>query len=132
MNAITASLVVSASQQRTFDYISDIKNLPKWAVEFCKELKVVEGKHIAVTPMGELYITYRADEKTGVIDMLSGPTEESMEANPTRVISLADNKSMFLFTLFQGPDMPDEVFQTQGESLQREFEHLKQQLENGG
>ena len=127
MKSRTATVVLSAPKEKVFSYLSNIENLPEWATEFCQELKVVDGKHKVVTPMGEMFSDIHADERTGVIDMLAGSTEDKMDAFPTRVVELPEG-SVYLFTLFQTPDMPDEAFQGQFESLQREFENIKRIL----
>jgi hypothetical protein len=38
MKSSTHTLTVRASKDRTFDFLSRIENLPKWATLFCKEL----------------------------------------------------------------------------------------------
>ena len=44
---------------------------------------------------------------------------------PTRVVALPDGSTAFSFTMFQGPDMPDELFESQHESLKREFTNIQ-------
>ncbi len=125
MKSKTVAQVFSASKSEVFDYFSKIDNLPKWATEFCKELKTVDGKHKVVTPMGELFINFSVDKKTGVIDMFAGPTEDQMAPAPTRVVGLGDKKSVYLFTFFQTPDLSDEVFEGQHEALKKELANAK-------
>ena len=69
MNSKTASLVLAASKEKVFSYLSDVENLPKWATEFCRELKQVSGKYKVATPMGEMFFRIKADNDTGVVDM---------------------------------------------------------------
>jgi hypothetical protein len=63
----------------------------------------------------------KADPRTGVIDMFAGPSKDQMAIFPTRAIQLPDGRTAFSFTMFQGPGMPDELFDSQHESLKREF-----------
>ena len=53
--------------------------------------------------------TRSADPATGVIDMFAGPTKDAMAVFPTRAVPLPDGRTAYTFTMFQGPDMPDEL-----------------------
>ena len=99
MNLRTATVTVPTSAERLFAYLANADNLPHWATEFCRALKKVNGKYKVDSPMGELFFQLRADPATGVIDMFAGPTEDQMASFPTRVISLPDSSSAYLFTI---------------------------------
>jgi hypothetical protein len=47
-----------------------------------------------------------------------------MAVFPTRAVSLLDGRTAYSFTMFQTPDMPDELFESQHQSLQREFANI--------
>ena len=47
---------------------------------------------------------------------------------PTRAVALPDGRTAYSFTMFQGPDMPDELFDAQHASLQREFRNIEHVL----
>jgi hypothetical protein len=117
----TATVTLHVPGEEAFAYLADVENLPSWATEFARELKVVDGKHKVVNRLGEFFFEIRADEETGVIDMYAGPTEDVMALFPTRVVSLGERESAFVFTMFQQPGQPDEQFDGQYESLQREL-----------
>jgi len=70
----TVTATFSASQDKVFAYLADIDNLPEWATEFARELKLVDGRHKVVNGLGEFFFEIRADRESGVIDMLAGPT----------------------------------------------------------
>ncbi len=44
---------------------------------------------------------------------------------PTRAVGLPDGRTSYSFTMFQGPGMPDELFESQYESLKREFANIE-------
>jgi hypothetical protein len=44
----TVTATFSASQDEVFAYLADIDNLPDWATEFARELKLVDGRHKVV------------------------------------------------------------------------------------
>ena len=105
-----------------------IQYLPRWATEFARELKVVDGRHKVVNGLGEFWFRIESDPDTGVIDMFAGPAEDELAIFPTRVVPLGPAASAFTFTMFQGPDTSDELFENQYRSLVREFENLEQEL----
>jgi hypothetical protein len=126
----TVTAVLPATADEVFSYLADIENLPDWATEFARRLerdgdgddyKVVNG-------LGEFFFEIRADPGTGVIDMYAGPTKEQMAIFPTRVVALPDGGSAFTFTMFQAPDMPDDLFDSQHESLKREFVNIERRF----
>lgn len=57
--------------------------------------------------------------------MLAGPTKEQLAVFPTRVVALPDGRTAYTFTMFQSPEMSDELFQSQHESLKREFANIE-------
>lgn len=128
MRSRTVTAVFPAPPEKVFGYMSDIENLPRWATEFAREMKVVDGRHVVVNGLGEFVFEIRADESSGVVDMYAGPTAEEMGVFPTRVVGLPDGRSAYTFTMFQAPGMPDELFDSQYESLLREFENLEREF----
>ncbi len=129
MNTRTVTAVLDAPPAEVFGYLSQIDNLPKWATEFARELKYEDGKAKVVNGLGEFYFRIAADEETGVIDMHAGPAENELALFPTRVVPLPDGRSAYSFTMFQAPGMPDDLFESQYQSLLREFENIRREVE---
>jgi hypothetical protein len=125
MRSETVTTVLAAPRRRVFEYMSDIRNLPEWATEFARELREENGEYKVVNNLGEFVFEIRADEGTGVIDMYAGPTRDELAVFPTRAVELADGRTSYSFTMFQGPGMPDELFESQHESLKREIANLE-------
>ena len=125
MRSETVTTVLSAPRERVFEYMSDIRNLPEWATEFARELREDDGEYRVVNNLGEFVFEIRADERTGVIDMYAGPSREELGVFPTRAVSLPDGRTSYSFTMFQGPGMPDELFESQYASLKREFRNIE-------
>jgi hypothetical protein len=121
----TVTAVLEAPKDDVFDYLSKIENLPEWATEFARELKWRDGEAVVVNGLGELVFRIQAEPDTGVIDMLAGPSADELALFPARVVSLPNDRSAFTFTMFQGPGMPDDLFESQHASLQREFENIE-------
>ena len=125
MRSETVTAVLPASRDDVFAYFANIENLPKWATEFARELKRENGDYTVVNNLGEFYFEIHADARTGVIDMLSGPAKDHLAVFPTRAVALPGGQTAYTFTMFQGPGMPDELFESQYESLQREFGNIE-------
>ena len=128
MDVRTVTTVLAAPRDEVFDYLSRIENLPSWATEFARELKFEDGKAKVVNGLGEFYFRIAADPKTGVIDMYAGASEDQLGLFPTRVVALPGETSAYSFTMFQAPGMPSELFESQYQSLLREFENIRRQF----
>jgi hypothetical protein len=125
MRHATVTTVLDAPREAVFEYMAEIENLPRWATEFARELKHDAGGYRVVNGLGEFHFEIRADRDTGVIDMYAGPDAERMAVFPTRAVGLPDGRTAYSFTMFQAPDMPDELFDAQYASLQREFSNIE-------
>jgi hypothetical protein len=125
MRIETVTTILSAPQQQVFKYMSDIEKLPEWATEFARELKRDGEDYKVVNGLGEFFFEIHADPETGVIDMFAGPTKQHMAIFPARAVSLPDGRTAFSFTMFQAPDMSDELFESQHQSLKREFGNIE-------
>jgi hypothetical protein len=128
----TLTAVLDAPQETVFDYLAQVENLPEWATEFAHELKHEDGEAKVVNDLGEFYFRIAADPATGVIDMYAGPTKAELALFPTRVVALPEGRSAYSFTLFKDPSTPDELFESQYESLRREFDNIRARFAPGG
>ena len=124
MRTETVTTILSAPRDAVFAYMAEIENLPAWATEFARELRREGGDYKVVNRLGEFYFEIRADPTTGVIDMFAGPNKDEMAIFPTRVVPLPDGRTAYTFTMFQAPNMPDELFNSQYQSLQRELANI--------
>jgi len=121
----TVTAVLDTPREEVFAFLSNVDNLPTWATDFAQELKYEDGHAKVVNGLGEFYVRIDADAKTGVIDMYAGPSEAELALFPTRVVALGDSKSAYSFTMFKAPGMPDELFESQYESLRHEFDNIR-------
>ena len=125
MKHATVTTVLDAPRDEVFQYIADIENLPRWATEFARELKHDADGYRVVNGLGEFCFDIKADRATGVIDMFAGPDREHMALFPTRAVALPDGRTAYSFTMFQGPEMTGELFDSQHVSLRREFANIE-------
>ena len=128
MRSETVTTILEVPQSQVFDYMAEIEHLPEWATEFARELRREGPDYKVVNGLGEFFFMLRADPDSGVIDMFAGPSKEAMAVFPTRAVALPDGRTAYSFTMFQGPDMPDELFEAQHASLQRELANLDRLL----
>ena len=125
MRSRTVTTVLPAPKDEVFEFMSEVENLPEWATEFARELRRDEAGYVVVNNLGEFRFQIRADAESGVIDMFAGPTADEMAVFPTRAVELPDGRTAYSFTMFQGPGMPDELFEGQHQSLKREFANIE-------
>jgi hypothetical protein len=125
----TVTTVLSAPQPAVFRYLADIEHLPQWATEFARELRRDGDDYKVVNALGEFFFSIRADPASGVIDMFAGPSKDDLALFPTRAVALPDGRTAYTFTMFQGPGMPDELFDAQHASLRREFANIERLLD---
>jgi hypothetical protein len=128
MRTRTVTAVLPAPWECVFDYLSKLENLPQWATEFARELKLEDGRAKVVNGRGEFDFVIDADRETGVIDMYAGPSPDELALFPTRVVPLGDASAAYTFTMFQAPEMSDELFESQYQSLLREFENIRREF----
>ena len=124
----TVTAVLDALKEDVFAYLAEINNLPDWATDFAQELKYEDGKAKVVNGLGEFFFAIEADPKSGVIDMYASPSKDEFALFPTRVVELPGGRSAYSFTMFKAPEMPDELFESQYRSLQREFTNIEREL----
>ena len=129
MKSATVTTVLGAPRDQVFALMSDIERLPEWATEFARELRRDGDDYKVINGLGEFFFSIAADERTGVIDMYAGPTKDAMAVFPTRVVALSEDQTAYSFTMFQGPEMPDELFDAQYASLRREFANIERLLD---
>jgi hypothetical protein len=125
MNSITESCTVDYPKAKVFDFLSDIENLPKWSTQFIQKVMLVDGKHKAITPIGEVFLRYETDKNTGTIDIYAGPVEKQMTCAFLRVVSFSENGSGITFTFFQYPDVDDSIWQIFCEWIKIEVGNIK-------
>jgi hypothetical protein len=93
-----------------------------------RELRREGDRWKVVNGLGEFWFEIRADEATGVVDMLAGPTLHELAIFPARVVALGPDATAFTFTMFHWPGQPQELFESQHASLVREFENLEREF----
>ena len=109
-------VLVDAPAEMVFDYVSDLRNLPAWAVHFCKGIRLVPDGAIVSAPSGDMYFGTTGDRDLGVLDWWAGPTIEKAERWPTRIVPIG-NRSLYMVTMIFGAQVPPAVEQHLTEAL---------------
>jgi hypothetical protein len=125
MNSVTETCVVSIPSDTVLQFLSNIENLPKWSTKFVQKLIVSDGKHKAVTPIGEVFIKYDVNKQAGLVDIYAGPTENRMRSAYLRVIPFSENSTGVMFTFFQWPDTDDQTWKMFCDWIKIEVANIK-------
>lgn len=129
----TVTITVSASVDEVFSFLANPETLPLWAVSFCKAIRQNEGRWVVSTGQGELAFAIESDRSSGCIEMLAGPTVETMESFPIRVYRADNGQTVASFTMFksQRPGMTDASFEVQYRILVKEVGTLVDRFGGG-
>jgi len=111
-----------------YEYISDPRNLPDWALGFAKSVREEEGGWVVDTADGTVRIAFVPDNRLGVVDhQVTGDGGLNI-LSPMRVIANGDGAEV-LFTLFQSPGVADDQFRRDVELVESDLQTLKGLLE---
>jgi len=125
MRTSTQTIEIAARPEDVFTFVADPEQLPRWAIGFAKGIRREDDGWIVRTASGvELPLRVATDAATGVVDFHTDgvPAASRVVAN--------DHGSEYVFTMFQPPQMPDDVFTAQIAELGRELTVLKAHLES--
>jgi hypothetical protein len=128
MRADTRTVSIEAPARQVMTFLQDPANLPRWAVGFAKAVQRTPTGWIVQTGAGEMGIRIDVDADRGTVDFWMSPAPGVEVLAPSRVVPRGAG-SEFIFTQFQGPDMPDHVFASSIETLRHELIVLKALLE---
>jgi Polyketide cyclase / dehydrase and lipid transport len=122
VNVRTFHVIVDAPVESVFDFVADLRNLPRWSIHFCKGIRLIPDGALVSSPSGEVYFGITSNRDSGVLDWWSGPTRETAERWPTRVVGLPDGRSLYTVTAILGAGVPpniDELFADELGALKR-------------
>ena len=128
MRAHTNTISVHATRQAAVEFLSNPENLPRWAVGFAKSVRNAGGQWKVLTGAGEVGVRIEAEPALGVVDFYVSPAPGVEGLAASRVIPNGSGIE-YVFTQFQAPDMPDDVFEKNIKALAHELTVLKAQLE---
>ncbi len=124
MRSNTVNVRINVSPGHLFEFLADPNNLPKWAVGFCRAIRRDGDRWSVQTSHGEVIVRYVTQAGLGVIDFYISPAPRIEMAAFSRVVPNGDGAE-YVFTQFQVPGMPDDVFEAQVIALREELVVLK-------
>ena len=121
----TQSVTIEAVPRMVFSFLADPRNLPFWAVGFCRSIRPVDDDQwLVTTASGEIPIRYETNEAAGTIDFRFSPAAGIGAAAFSRVVPNGDGAE-YIFTQFQFDGMPNDVFESQVRALVEELHVLR-------
>jgi len=109
MKSNTQSVTLAAPVDHVFDFLAEPENLPCWAVGFCRAIRRQNGRWLVTTAQGEVAIRYVTNRALGTVDfhISLAPGVETVAFS--RVLPNGAGAE-YVFTQFQAPGMPGEVY----------------------
>ena len=131
MRTHTTSIFIDAPAGDAFAFLADAEHVPVSAIGFAKAIERTGENRWLVTLAGGERMPLRvdADLATGVVDYVSLPEPGVEVPAHTRVVPHGKG-TLYIFSMHQTPDLPDEVFDAQAAELARELTVLKAHLES--
>lgn len=129
----TVTITVSDSFEKVFDFLAAPENMPLWAVGFCKSIRKEDNRWIITTPGGEIFFSVDTNKGGGCIDMYAGPTFETMNVFPIRVMKTDNGDTAVVFSFFkcENTGMTDKMYETQYRTLIEEAGMLVERFGGG-
>ncbi len=128
MEMDTATIVLDTPAERTFEFVSQLANLPRWATEFARDFEL-DGRRARIrTPDGPAVVEIMADANTRTVDFVVQPEAGGTAVFPSRVVDLPGANSGYVFTVPRAPGQSEEQLRAAVSSLEREFENLRRLL----
>lgn len=128
MRADTKSVGIHAPYDKVVGFLADAGNLPRWAVGFAKTVERDGDRWRVTTGHGEMGLRIVTDASSGVVDFYVSPAPGVETVAASRVIPTNDGVE-YVFTQFQPPGMPDDMFASSVQALTHELTVLKALLE---
>jgi len=122
------SVSIDREPQSVYDFASNPANLPLWASGIGNSIAQVNGEWVAETKQGHVTIRFVERNSLGVLDHSVTPASGVDIYVPMRVIPNGGGSEL-MFTLFRLPEMTDEIFNEDAETVRRDLSTLKKLLE---
>jgi hypothetical protein len=111
-----------------YAFVSDPRNLPRWAAGLGSSIELIDGRWIADSPMGRVAVAFAEPNDYGVADHRVTLASGETFYNPLRVIADAGACEV-VFTLRRQPGMSDEDFDRDARAVATDLATLKRLLE---
>jgi hypothetical protein len=124
----TVSVVIKCPPGDVYGFVSDPRNLLRWATQFCRSVRPAGDAWVLDTPLGEVGFRFVERNSLGVLDHVVTLADGTQVLNPMRVVANGDDSEV-LFTLFQPPATSDLQFLEDCSMVEKDLRTLKSVLE---
>ncbi|HYF47457.1 MAG TPA: SRPBCC family protein [Acidimicrobiales bacterium] len=128
MRSDTQTVTIETDPDEVIRFVGDGSNLPRWAIGFAKDVRPADAGWVVTTGQGEVLTSIAVDEVVGTVDFQMEPAPGVCATAYCRVVPNGDGAEL-VFTQFQQPGVPDEVFDQLVAALAHELVALKALLE---
>ena len=123
--AATRSITIEASPAVVYAFLADPRNLPLWAVGFCRSIRPDgENRWLVTTVSGEIPMSYETNETAATIDFRFSPAP-GVDATACSRVLPNGHGSEYVFTQFQLDGIPNDAFESQVRALTEELQVLR-------
>jgi hypothetical protein len=128
MRSDTQTITITAPPEEVLAFVGDGANLPRWAIGFATAVRRDEAGWIVTTGQGDVPTSIAVDASAGTVDFHMRPAPGVEAAAYARAVPNGEGTE-FVFTQFQQPGTPDEVFDQLVAAVGHELGVLKALLE---
>ena len=109
MRSDTQTITIAAPPEDVLAFVGDGANLPRWAIGFATAVRPDEAGWIVTTGQGDVPTSIAVDRATGTVDFRMRPAPGVEATAYARAVPNGDGTEL-VFTQFQQPGTPEEVF----------------------
>lgn|ERR671918_1012390 len=124
----TMSTSIKSDPKTVYDFVSNLENLPRWASSTFPSIKEVNGEWVVDTPNGRNKVLITEKNNFGILDHHVKLTSGVEVYVPMRVIKNGDGSEVLL-TVFQAPEMTDDGYAKDIQTVEKDLNHLKTLIE---
>lgn len=124
----TMSTSIKSDPKTVYDFVSNLENLPRWASSTFPSIKEVNGEWVVETPNGRNKVMITEKNNFGILDHHVKLTSGVEVYVPMRVVKNGDGSEVLL-TVFQAPEMTDDGYAKDIQTVEKDLNHLKTLIE---
>jgi uncharacterized protein YndB with AHSA1/START domain len=123
------STYIERPAAEVYAYVVNPANLPTWAAGLSGSIEQRKGRWFAESPMGEVEVTFVAENPYFVLDHDVTLPDGTTFHNPMRVIA-ADSGCEVVFTLRRRLDQSDEDYEADATAIRTDLATLRRLFEH--
>ena len=122
------NISIKSDPKKVYDFVSNLENLPRWASSTFPSIKEVDGEWVIDTPNGQNKVMLTERNNFGILDHYVKLTSGIEVYVPMRVVKNGDGSEVML-TVFQTPEMTEEGYAKDMQTVEKDLNHLKTIIE---